>query len=184
MDYGFFCDTGPIRGICDVKDAHHNATRFFFDRYPVEKYDFFIPETVIGELNGYKNRLRRNSHKLGISKDEFKYIRLIQQCMERYIEKMIIFNCDDTSDKLDKVIIGIQPVIGYDDINQRNDIEIVSNAIIWSTLITYNRRVLITLDKNHLFQKRKKLTNTARKALGEYVPLYICYLNYYYNNKR
>lgn len=183
MDYGFFCDTGPIRGICDVKDVHQNPSKFFFNKYPIEEYDFFVPETVLGELKGYKNRLRRHAKQMGISKDEFRYIRLVQQCMDRYIDKMIIFNCEDSSDKLDQVIISIQPVIGYNDINQRNDIEIVSNAIVWSTITNYSRRILITLDKNHLFKKRKKLTSTARKTLGEYVPLSICYLYYYYNKR-
>lgn len=183
MDYGFFCDTGPIRGLCDVKDVHQKASRFFFDKYPVEEYDYYVPDTVLRELKGYKNRLRRHAGQIGISKEEFRYIRLVQQCMDRYLDKMIIFNCDESSDKLNKVIIGIQPVIGYDDINQRNDIEIVSNAIIWSVMADYNRRILITIDKNHLFKKRKKLVITAGKTLGEYVPLSMCYLPLYYNKK-
>lgn len=184
MSYGFFCDTGPIRGICDLKDFHREASKFFFEKYPVEEYDYYIPETVLKELNGFKFRLRRNAKDLGIDKEYFKYIRLIQQCMDYYIENMIIFCCeDDELDKLKKVIICIQPIIGYQEINQRNDIEIVSNAVIWSILTHYNKKIFITLDKNHLYAKRKKIVREIQKNINDHFNISICYIPFYYNSK-
>lgn len=186
MNYGFFCDTGPIRGVCDLKDFHREASKFFFERYPVDEYDYYIPETVLKELNGYKFRLRKKAKELEIDKQYFKYIRLVQQCMDYYLEKMIVFSCeeDEQDPKLGTVILSIQPIIGYKEINQRNDVDIVSNAIVWSILTNYNEKILITLDRNHLYAKRKKIIREVQKNVNEHIDISICYVPFYYGSKR
>lgn len=184
MSYGFFCDTGPIRGVCDPKDFHREASKFFFEKYPVDEYDYYIPETVIKELNKFKFRLRKKAKEIGIDKQEFKYIRFIQQCMDYYIENMIIFNCEeDEAEKLTKVIMSIQAIIGYEEINQRNDIEIISNALIWCTLTHHNEKILITLDKNHIYAKRKKIVRKVQKDIKKHIQISICYIPYFYDSK-
>lgn len=180
MEYGFFCDTGPIRGFCDVRDQHRAASLNFFTTFPVNEYNFYVPDTVVKELNGFKNRLRRQARKMKLDKDTFSYLRLVQQCMDRFISQMTLFSSDDGYEiELEKVIVCIQPIIGFQDINQRNDVDIVSNAIIWSTVSDYDRRILITLDRNHLYRYQKKLVHQAEKELRKRVPLSICYLPFF-----
>jgi len=181
MEYGFFCDTGVLIGLCDIRDYHHNTCKFFFDKYPVENHRYYIIEIVEKELKNKKRKLGINAfNNHPQAKILHSYVRRAQQCIDIQLRKMNYFNCKDhgknSVNQLKNLILCIQPIIGVEAINQVNDIEIVANAIVWSLVKDYDFPGLITVDNKDLGRNASKIIKESEKALKDHVPLKFVYL--------
>mgnify|MGYP001011239675 CR=1 FL=1 len=189
MECGFFCDTGAIIGVCDKQDTHHESCKFFFDKYPIDSYNYYISETVKNELEHRKTKIAKDALRDYPQNLIFhSYIRSVQRYMDQYIKKMKPFDCNDFSlsyqERLNELILELQGVIGYKTPNQVNDTEITANAIIWSMIKNYTLSQLITVDKKDLCNKQEKIIKTCERSLKEKINLRMIYLPHYYYKKQ
>lgn len=184
MSCGFFCDTGVIRGLCDKLDAHNESCEFFFDKYPIETFEYVIPTTVINELNYFKYKQTKEAARNPLHKIYFSYIRLVQQYIDLYISQMTHFECPETEkNNLNDVIVSIQPIIGFDTHNKQNDIQITAEAIIWSEGSRNESNSLITVDKRDIYYKKDKIIRICKKNLQCDLQIYFVYLPRYFKEK-
>jgi hypothetical protein len=189
MECGFFCDTGAVIGVCDKQDTHYESCKFFFDKYPIVSYNYYLSETVKEELEHRKTKIARDALREYPQNLIFhSYIRAVQRCMDQYLKKMKSFDCKEYSasykERLDELILELQMVIGYETPNQINDTEITANAIIWSIIKDYELSQLITVDKKDLCNKEEKIIKTCERSLKEKINLKMIYLpNYYYKKQ-
>ena len=181
MPCGFFLDTGVIRGLCDKLDPHNQSCEFFFNKYPIEIFEYVIPTTVIDELNYYKHKLTKDVSCNPLNKIYFTYIRQVQQYIDLYISQMTHFECPETEKiDLNNVIVNIQPIIGFDSHNKRNDIQITGEAIIWSINSNKTSNSLITVDKYDIYRNKNKIIRSCEKKLNCSLQIYFVYLPEYF----
>lgn len=180
MNCGFFCDTGFIRGLCDKLDFHNSSCELFSSNYPIESYEYVVSQTVVNELNYYKYKLTKNASRNPMEKIYFNYIRLVQQYIDLYLDQMERYSCSELEkEDLNKVIICIQPIIGFDSHNQQNDIQITADAIIWSKNSNNNTNSLLTVDKKDIYRNSKKIIKESEKGLGNRLNIDFIYVPFY-----
>lgn len=186
MVCGFFCDTGAIRGLCDNFDYHHKPCEFFFDKYPIGTYKYYIHYLVEDEINHQINMLLKEASRNPMEKLRFAYLRKVQRCVDKCIKKFQLFQCEkDDEDDLNCLIIKIQTIIGFDTPQRRNDVEIVSNSIMWSLSNSHQLSTLITVDRRDIADniKKKGILKAGEKCLSKGKKLEIIYLPDYYAGK-
>lgn len=180
MNCGFFSDTGVIIGLSDKLDFHHRSCQYFFSKYPLESFKYFVPKTVVDELNNFKYRLTKKAAKRPIKKIYFNYVRLVQQSIDLYLNQMNQYECSESlKNDLNNIIICIQPIIGFETINQQNDIKITANAIIWTFNSNDLNHYLLTVDYKDIYRNRKKIIKESEKKLDVDLNINFLYIPYY-----
>ncbi|MGC9517492.1 MAG: hypothetical protein ACP5C3_07335 [Methanomicrobiales archaeon] len=180
MNCGFFCDTGVIIGLSDKLDFHHKSCQFFFSKYPLESFEYFVSKTAVDELNNFKYKLTKMASERPMEKLYFNYIRLVQQAIDLYLNQMNHYECSyGLKNDLNNIIICIQPIIGFETINQQNDIKITANAIIWAFNSNYANNYLLTVDNKDIYRNKEKIVNESEKKLGVDLNINFLYLPYF-----
>jgi hypothetical protein len=180
MTCGFFCDTGVIHGACRINDHHEKSCKFFLSKYPMKDYDYFVPKVVVNEITHQKYTLNRNANKL--SPEEMSIARTFQRCVDAFLRNVTLFDAQEHGkpymNNFNNLIIELQKVIHITGKNQINDIELIAQAIVWSTLNWYENHNLITVDKKDIasYSKKKKIIHMASKCIKSQVKLEIVYL--------
>lgn len=177
---GFFCDTGILHGFCKEVDQHHKPCRNLLRNYPPEKYDYFTCSLVEKELKHQIKNIDKNLPGKKSSDDERLIARKFKRCIKKFLHKLKIFdakNKEGLKELFKSLIVNLQEIMNYRSPNQRNDIEITTNAILWG--YTYNCKFccFITVDKIDIYDKRNKIYQIACHFLNsEEPPITIKYI--------
>ena len=176
MTCAFFCDTGVIYGRCYPKDFHHEDCKAFFSKYPISTNDYFIPCIVIEELENHKIKLDKSKK---VNRQQRSYVRTFQQCIDRRIDGMEIFDLDsheEHEETYEKLLSKFDIILDADTPNKENDSEIVAHAVIWSFIVDHEKRTLITVDGLDLVNHADELIEIAEQIFANNIELKIKYL--------
>lgn len=188
MDKAFFCDTGVIRGICHPNDKNikkRQASQFCIEKYPPKKYDYFVTQVVIDELDHQTLVTTRNARCLSIH--EQNKARTFQRKVDAFLRNCVTeFYIDDheLANFNDLVITYQNSIFKVKTHNDHNDIQIIANAVFWNLLTNYNSHFFLTADNKDIGKKRNEIVKIAETILKRKISLKIIYtIEYYFNNK-
>jgi len=182
MDYGFFCDTSAIRSYCHPNDKHKQACDPFFNKYPPYSYDYFVTTKVEQEINNQTFKTNKKPNSLTPNEQTIAryFNKNVKNFLKNYAKCFDIYEYKESNpqhfNSYKQLVIELQSVIKVKKINQSNDIEIISNAFVWSVIISdYDNYCFLTIDW-HDFAKpeqKNKIINKAKKCLGNSTNLKI-----------
>lgn len=177
MSCAFFCDTGVLYGRCYNLDEHNDDCKSFFSKFPFQNNHYFIPYVVIDELKNHKIKLDRSKKITNLQKQ---YARTFQQCIDRFTDKMEIFDIEshnEYEDMYEDLLSEFDDILEADGSpNKLNDSEIVAHAVIWSFVTIHEEYTLITVDGTDLVNNEDKFIEIAQQMALKDVSLKIRYL--------